>query len=438
MRRLGIWACILLMLALCVPCAAADTAENMQIVYTYITQTLGYNRAAACGIMSNIQYESSFRPEAIGDSGAAYGICQWNSRRQSLINYCERNGFSSWKDIYGQLGYMGYELENNKKKVGDYLKTLPDTPQGAYDAGWYFCVYFEIPVNRYQKGIKRGRTAVTKYFTMYGGTYETYPLSFHALGGTGAPADMEKIEGVPALIPENVPTLVGYTFTGWSDRNGSDTLYQPGDYYEKDLPAAFLAMYEPLNTGDFLVSLDESGCTITGYTGSSSYIIIPSEYNLSPVVAIDYGAFAQLGSVTVFVPDSVTYIEEGAFASSVTLSGSPGSAAEAYAKAHSLPFVHVRDGRTLTLSGQIKVIGEEAFSGAIFSEADLRNCPLVRIESRAFAGCARLREVRLPASVSYIAPDAFPSGITIYAPSGSYAQTYAAERGFSFVPFTVN
>ena len=439
MRRLFYPVFSVLALALFMFCARADTAENMQIVYTYVTETLGYNRAAACGIMSNIQYESNFRPEAIGDSGQAYGICQWNSRRQSLINYCANNGFDSWQDIYGQLGYLGYELEHNKKKVGDYLRAVPDTPKGAYDAGWYFCVYFEIPANRYVKGVKRGTTAVTKYFTMYGGSYETYHLSFHALGGSGAPADMNKIEGVPALIPDSVPALSGYTFLGWSDQDGSDTLYQPVDYYEADRSAVFLAVYRPNNTGEFLVSIDESGATITGYTGSSRYIVIPSEYNSNPVVAIDCGAFAGLsGSVTVYVPATVTYIEEGAFAASVTLSARRGSAAEAYALAHGLEFIPVTDGRTLSLSGSITVISAEAFEGAGFSEADLSRCPLERVEAGAFAACPDLRTVILPGSVGYIAPDAFPEGVTISAPLGSYAQAYADEHGFGFIPFTVN
>ena len=38
-------------LMLCALPACADTGENMQIVYDYITGTLGYNRAVACGIL---------------------------------------------------------------------------------------------------------------------------------------------------------------------------------------------------------------------------------------------------------------------------------------------------------------------------------------------------------------------------------------------------
>lgn len=77
----------------------ADTESNIQTIYTYLTENAGLNRAAACGILSNIKSESNFNPEAIGDSGNAYGICQWNSRRNSLISYCEKNGFESWKSL---------------------------------------------------------------------------------------------------------------------------------------------------------------------------------------------------------------------------------------------------------------------------------------------------------------------------------------------------
>ena len=143
----------------------ADTEANIQTIYTYLTENAGLNRAAACGILSNIKSESNFNPEAIGDSGNAYGICQWNSRRNSLISYCEKNGFESWKSLEGQLGYLQYELETKgyKKNVGDVLRALPDTAQGAFDAAWYFCVYFEIPADRYNKGNTRGANAVNIY-----------------------------------------------------------------------------------------------------------------------------------------------------------------------------------------------------------------------------------------------------------------------------------
>ena len=244
-RRLPALFLLALLLAARVPAPGyADTEENIQTIYTYLTETAGLNRAAACGILSNIKSESNFNPEAIGDSGAAYGICQWNSRRNSLISYCETNGFESWKSLEGQLGYLQYELENNKKSVGSVLRSLPDTAQGAFDAAWYFCVYFEIPADRYNKGNTRGANAVNIYWKKFGGTTESYPMTYDANGGTGAPASGTKTEGVPFKITAAAPTRKGYEFLGWSeDKSAAEPALSAGGLFSENRAATFYAVW---------------------------------------------------------------------------------------------------------------------------------------------------------------------------------------------------
>ena len=58
-----------------------------------------------------------------------------------------------------------------------------------------------------------------------------------------------------------------------------------------------------------------------------------------------------------------------------------------------------------------------------------------KISAQVFAGCTYLESVRLPASIEEIAPDAFEGckALTIYAPVGSYAETYAKEHNIPFV-----
>lgn len=53
----------------------------------------------------------------------------------------------------------------------------------------------------------------------------------------------------------------------------------------------------------------------------------------------------------------------------------------------------------------------------------------------AFAECDSLEKIVLPASLTTISNTAFYncSGFTIYAPKGSYAETYAVEKGYSYV-----
>ena len=57
------------------------------------------------------------------------------------------------------------------------------------------------------------------------------------------------------------------------------------------------------------------------------------------------------------------------------------------------------------------------------------------IESEAFAGDV-FASVLIPANVTIIAPDAFAdrTDLTVFGVSGSYAQTYATQKSFTFIP----
>ena len=59
---------------------------------------------------------------------------------------------------------------------------------------------------------------------------------------------------------------------------------------------------------------------------------------------------------------------------------------------------------------------------------------LTELRSFAFSGCTGLREVTLPGSVERIAPSAFLKceQVTLRAPAGSYAQTFAEQEGLAF------
>ncbi len=146
---------------------------NKQTVFTYLVTKLGYNSAVACGIMANIEKESSFNPAAynIDTNGKpSGGICQWNgSRYNAMIAYCGVD----WKEnLAGQLEYLNAELEGtlwNGVIIHTYMKTsVSNDATGAYDAGYYWCYYFEIPANREIKSVERGNLARDSYWPIYG------------------------------------------------------------------------------------------------------------------------------------------------------------------------------------------------------------------------------------------------------------------------------
>ena len=80
----------------------------------------------------------------------------------------------------------------------------------------------------------------------------------------------------------------------------------------------------------------------------------------------------------------------------------------------------------------IRVIDEEAFSNTAAQIVVISsNCE--EIGSRSFADCRNLEGIKIPASVTKIALDAFDgTDLIIYAPEGSYAEQFAIQKGISY------
>lgn len=136
-------------------------------VYTYLTEELGLNSAAACGILANIEYESAFQVTNVGDQGTSYGLCQWHNERYSALRgYCLARGLD-YKTVEGQMAYLAYELKTSYASLYGALRAVENTPEGAYTAGYLWCVRFERPVEMEKKGVIRGNSARYKYWNRY-------------------------------------------------------------------------------------------------------------------------------------------------------------------------------------------------------------------------------------------------------------------------------
>lgn len=143
--------------------------SNEQLCYIFARKVLGYNNAAAAGLLANISAESGFNTSTSGDSGSSYGICQWHaSRKTRLLNWCESKGYDS-KQLSAQLAFLKYELETYYPSVHSYMKGVSDSAQGAYDAAYYFCYNFEAPSNRASRSATRGNSAKNTYYPRYSG-----------------------------------------------------------------------------------------------------------------------------------------------------------------------------------------------------------------------------------------------------------------------------
>lgn len=159
--------------------ASASTSSNKTKIFSYLTQEIGFNSAAACGIMANIERESNFRPDIVArDSNGLYsgGLCMWNgSRFTNLKNYCYEKGYN-YLSVEGQLSYLEYELQKSGyTHIYNYLMDVSDTSTGAYNAAYYWCYYFEIPANKAVKAKQRGNMAISSYWPVYGKKSLTKP-----------------------------------------------------------------------------------------------------------------------------------------------------------------------------------------------------------------------------------------------------------------------
>ena len=133
-------------------------------VYEYLTQELELNSAAACGVLANIEHESAFQLTVLGDSGTSFGLCQWhNGRYSALINFCNSQGLD-YQSVEGQMRYLAFELKTGYFPVLANLRHVDNSPEGAYQAAYIWCVQFERPANMEYQAANRAATAQFKYW----------------------------------------------------------------------------------------------------------------------------------------------------------------------------------------------------------------------------------------------------------------------------------
>lgn len=173
--------------------------SNEAAIYAYLRSTMKLNDAAACGVLANIKCESNFNPNAVGDHGTSYGICQWhNSRWDQLKRYRPKD----WTTLNGQLEFLRYELVHSKPGVWRYINSVSNDATGAYLAGYYWCYHFEIPRNYPTVSVRRGNLAQSSYWPRYAGRS----------GGENAP-DLVGISAPESVIQGRSADLYGQIYS---------------------------------------------------------------------------------------------------------------------------------------------------------------------------------------------------------------------------------
>lgn len=122
--------------------------ENQKIVYLHFIAR-GFPEASACAIAANAYAESCCIPTAwcVDRNGLiSYGMFQWNGfRKDSLEQWCAERNYTH-TDIYAQLAYLDWELENWYTYI---YNTMLDNSLTASEAAYFWAAKFEVCSKKY-------------------------------------------------------------------------------------------------------------------------------------------------------------------------------------------------------------------------------------------------------------------------------------------------
>ena len=151
---------------------------------------------------------------------------------------------------------------------------------------------------------------------------------------------------------------------------------------------------------NYVLDYARNGIMINGYDGTDDSVVIPEEIEGIPVVAIDSQAFGWRDMVSVVIPDSVTYIGNGAFVACSKLESVRLPAGLTYLEAN--VFADCLMLNDIELPDGLEIIGESVFAGCC-SLTDIEIPDSVKhIELAAFYGCTSLSFIALPDGLGYI------------------------------------
>jgi BspA type Leucine rich repeat region (6 copies)/PKD domain len=175
---------------------------------------------------------------------------------------------------------------------------------------------------------------------------------------------------------------------------------------------------------------------ITGYTGPSGPVAIPSTLGGLPVTVIEGSGFEDTGITSVAISASVTNIQAQEFAPNDSLTSfTVDSNNPAYSSTNGV--LYNKNGTTLfeyppgisgsyTIPGTVSNIGPNAFAACYFLSAVTIPDSVTNIGDAGFGYCFALTNITIPDSVTILAPDAFIncehlSAITVAAGNSNYS-----------------
>ena len=153
-------------------------AVDPRMLFNYLVTTHGVTPAAAAGILANIEAESSFRTDAVGDGGTSGGLFQHHAGRWEALKQFARRRGKNWTDWQVQVDFALQEARDMGLNLSH---------QSPTDAAQEWTTKFERPADAQRKARERAARAGNFMFTgepvQGSNPLGTAPSGFAGLGG---------------------------------------------------------------------------------------------------------------------------------------------------------------------------------------------------------------------------------------------------------------
>ena len=199
--------------------------------------------------------------------------------------------------------------------------------------------------------------------------------------------------------------------------------------------------------------------TITGYAGTETELVIPSEIDGLTVTAIGASAFDSYSSLTsITIPDSVTSIGNYAFSdcsslTSITIpEGVTSIGSSVFSGCSSLTSITIPEDVTnignyafyncfnltsITIPEGVTNIGNYAFYDCFSLTSITLPDSVTSIGNSAFSDCTSLTTITLPDNITHIGESAFMTSQTLYVNSGTVTEQTLTDAGIAFVTISL-
>lgn len=120
---------------------------NAQYIYEVLKYIYKWSDSAICGMLGNIQSESSINPgrwqsDNVNNTGAGYGLTQWTPATK-YIEWCKSEGRSDPSEMDNNIERIIYELANNVQyiKTDGYPETFQEFSVSEKDPYYLACAF---------------------------------------------------------------------------------------------------------------------------------------------------------------------------------------------------------------------------------------------------------------------------------------------------------